>query len=39
MNYKLLSELNLEETEFIRNSGLETGFAKNSRFFTRNNII
>ena len=39
MNYKLLSELNLEETEFIRNSGLETGFAKNSGFFTRNNNI
>jgi len=39
MKNKLLSELNLEETEFIRNSGLETELARNTGFFTRNKMI
>lgn len=39
MKKKILLDLNLEEIEYKRNCGLETGSAKNAGFFTRNNMI
>jgi hypothetical protein len=39
MKKKLLLDLNLEEIEYKKNTGLETGFARNAGFFTRNNMI